>query len=91
MTDRPLHCVAKTTPDRTQQQIERLKHVFTECVAEGQHPTYAIALDLLDRTSSSPSGEPDRVVSADEILPPGPPALNKSAGLLLVQTTMIAH
>ena len=91
MNDRPLHYVAKTTPERIQQQIERLKHVFPECVTEGQHPTDAVALDLLDRTSSSPSGEPDRVVPADEILPPGPPALNKSAGLSLVQTTMVRH
>ena len=91
MTDRPLHCVAKTMPDCTQQQIERLKHVFPKCAAEGQHPADAVALDLLDLTSSSPSGEPDRVAFADQILPPGPPALNKPTGLLLVQTTMITH
>jgi adenine-specific DNA-methyltransferase len=45
MTEEPMEYVAKTTPDFTQQQIERLKHVFPECVTEGQ-----INFDLLHAT-----------------------------------------
>jgi len=34
MTEEAIEYVAKTTPDLTQQQIERLKHIFPECVTE---------------------------------------------------------
>ena len=69
MTDQPLQYVAKTTPDLTQQQIERLKRTFPECVAERQQPAEPVP----------PTGQ---------ILSPRLPALDKSAALSPVQTTM---
>ena len=45
MTKRTVEYVAKTTPDLTQQQIERLRQIFPECVSEGQ-----VDFDLLRAT-----------------------------------------
>ena len=36
MTEKPVRYVARTTADLTQQQIDRLKQIFPECVAEGK-------------------------------------------------------
>jgi adenine-specific DNA-methyltransferase len=45
MTEEAIEYVAKTTPDLTRQQIERLEQIFPECISEGK-----VDFDLLRAT-----------------------------------------